>query len=1008
MAAYVSGNPATTSLNISPDQSTLEGLSTQDLFQMVHVTEQGLDVPKSQVGAVQQLATPVSTSHALVDPTYAVSNSDEDVLFNMLGYSEEICASGNELCTMKTLPGIEKFIKKSQTVQNSSEQVVYCENSNQKDLLCCCGSLPDREEVPDDQIFVKNEQMYRLPHVGFLSLGSKDFCGFERNGEWHISLLEVMSKFSATLRCPFEMYLSAKGNSMDFLSLCVEELEYLRQRKRCLEHMLTTRLLSLCQFREISLGILRENGHSHTVYRTFRDIVESKCFLKKCTNMKCSKCGRPITQTPQKDTYIMIEEPDYSIVCKEKAVSPHQKNTFKVGTVNVGGVVFTAFQVDGQSYICVRHLTSRNIISLSIVQYRLQLLEKHTRKAPSGLDFYFESHGLKLAKEDWIDLVTLQCICCLGANALNHKCFNGLQVYNRLAKGQFQECYNVEMEVIDDMVGLPGEMQLEPRINTTVQNHSETKSQKPKEHHLSRKSKGSVKNNEHVKLIMDSESACNNNNQIELQSDRLSLGNCTLVFLKQNGLVLTESDATSAVVISNQTEAVTTGIKRQKKGKRKTRKSDKPLLGENIHVKPRYLVQSRLRKKFDDDSQTEQGFQSPLPQTAQSPLSQISEYTASANLTEKQRQEQGLGHRLPVLKTLNSQALEPCKPSSSTHVHTQVGNVEACQLFNTSVVCSGHQPSSTNVICSKQLKNLEPCSLPNTNVVHSQFKSLEYCQSPTTSDDRTDEFINNLKNSEKSEDEQMHERTLQVIGSCDDISRLKGNDKLESTDVILFQSKSGQLLQCTPLFSLDDSDHSSKTKELDQVCHNDNAAPLNSELKDVEKSSECIISAIENSNVADTKSMVDEEEGHTVTTVSSVAFTPSSPSTPNKNALSTPLSSPIISRSNEDFHALVTESINSEDSFSNSLNMLAESVNQSNSSSEISEIKDWNLFKEKMMGILSNLLKHIDIRKCSQHGHKLQLEMLLKCSSEESYPGMLKSKLVLTCLCCRDFLQLVL
>ncbi|KAL5021619.1 hypothetical protein ScPMuIL_000774 [Solemya velum] len=942
---YASATPSTTSLNMPPDRTTLDISATQDdLDQMVQGRVQ--EVPSSECSAHQQHTTLVTTSHFLSSPTF--TNSEEDALLNMLDYPEEICAQGNDLSAVKSLPGIDKLVK---TVHKNSEKIVYYDKFDEKDLLCCCKASSDREEVPDDQIFMKNDQLYRLPHIGFLSIGSQDFCGFQRNdGEWYISVLELMSSFSASERIPFEICLAAKGSSIDYLSLCMEELDYLRQRQRVLPNLLTTRLLSLSQFREICARVLERPWNLNCVYRTFTDIVQSKCFLKKCTNMKCSKCGKPISRTTTKDTYVLLEEPDYNVIHKEKVkpISPHKKNTFKVGTVVVGDVVFTAFQVDGRSYICVKHLISKHILTLGIMQYRLNMLEKRTRQAPTGLDFYLESQGLRLAREEWIDLVTLQCICCLGTSSLNRKCVNSL--YNRLAKGQYEEHYTVEMEVLDDRVPLAATptqlfdtpMQMELKESESGRKKSKSKTRHSKKHSHSLKSK----KNELVGSVIDSDpSACENKTLLKLHSDKAPLGASTLVFLKKNGFVLSNKSSVEMSASSGQMEAVITGVKKQKRERRKPSKSHKSVREENIYLKPRYPIQSRLRKKFEDYSKKEQRVPSSHPETIRSPPSRISEHSEPTYLqsltlckmTEKQKLSEGQGlspgprPAVPVLKKVPVETIEP------------------------------HQ--SSNPIIANTL-------------------------------DGTDEITNHFKISD------MQMKQCRVDDTCNDLTKVRknGDDKTETQDVILFQSESGELLQCTPMFSLDGLE--SKINETNQVVDSDNektTALDNTDVEEDEKNDE--------QKTPLTKGKIDEniteignKEVDTEAPACSIPFTPSSPSTPVKSVFSTPLSSPIISQCNDDdLSAPLTKNMTSKKSFSNSLDMLASLaavVNQSDNSPGFSEIDDWNTMKENMMSILKKLFKHIEIKKSTERKGKLQLEMLVKPSMQELYPGLYKPESV--------------
>ena len=318
-------------------------------------------------------------------------------------------------------------------------------NMNSRTLtdICTCLATEPREEVPVEQVFLRNEQMYRLPEAGVIALANTEFNAFFKNNQCYVSLSLIYHAVGPVTKRHLEKAMTGATN-LDILTMGDNEFELLSQQTG-LSDGAEKELISVSCLQAICKSI------SQTVeVAPIRSIAFDDVYRKVLgNNVRCNNCGMIIKKDPTEEKYELI----YSQSMCETV--PPSGIPFTVGMVSASNAKFCAFQMDDKTYINIAELIRFKMFTWAAIQRKLKTLGTTTVRAPAGVEEKFDAGVVTLSKGQWIDLVNLRCCCCMGQGKCTIK-GHSEDVWQALKMGQCTYEAGISLIAIDETLDAVG------------------------------------------------------------------------------------------------------------------------------------------------------------------------------------------------------------------------------------------------------------------------------------------------------------------------------------------------------------------------------------------------------------------------------------------------------------------------------------------------------------------------------------------------------------------------
>ena len=330
------------------------------------------------------------------------------------------------------------------------------------DVPCACSVTDGGDEVPVEQVFIRDGQMYRLPEAGVVALAGMEFNAFFRNNQWYISLPLLFHAVGPEAKKHLEKAIVGAAN-LDVLTLGDNELELLTQKTGFTDEILKE-LMSIGSLQAISRSISQKTDIS-----IIRNIACGDIYKKVLgNNVRCSNCGLIIKKEPAEEKYELIWT---HTVCDSLAASGIP---FTVGMVSASNAKFCAFQMNDKTYINLAELVRFKMFTWASVQKKLFSLGVSPDPAPIGVEEQFDSGLTLLSKGQWLDLINLRCLCCMG----NGKCTirgHSEEVWQALKMGHCTYEAGISLIAMDETQNAVGSIPVsEPEQKTISPTSTET------------------------------------------------------------------------------------------------------------------------------------------------------------------------------------------------------------------------------------------------------------------------------------------------------------------------------------------------------------------------------------------------------------------------------------------------------------------------------------------------------------------------------------------------------
>ncbi|XP_061194334.1 uncharacterized protein LOC133202511 [Saccostrea echinata] len=369
-----------------------------------------------------------------------------------------------------------KLMPKNQMLAVKKTISMYWPDFSNYPEVCTCDKLDMGNEIHVEQIWLHMNQMYYLPQIQILAIGTDEFIGIVRDEKNYVSVGEIMMRLLPKLQREVENYILQSMCEVDLMTL--EELAYLKQRG-CTEFDIHE-MISLESLREMCRFLLNKSSKLNSEVSKLAEAATGiyyKKVLEKHT--RCSKCGGAIKCSDILDRYEAIDCPagisskeqklallqrtynDEKLALRQKEViesafskkksspqsstKPGQKNVrIKIGLLLVGGTQFNTFKINDKCYISLKELVAFKISTLQLLQSRLANLEYRPRPAPSCVEKYFIQNDIGVHNTLWIDTVIVRCMCCLGQQKTQ------MPLQKHFKCGDFEELWEKDVDGVDD------------------------------------------------------------------------------------------------------------------------------------------------------------------------------------------------------------------------------------------------------------------------------------------------------------------------------------------------------------------------------------------------------------------------------------------------------------------------------------------------------------------------------------------------------------------------------
>ena len=268
---------------------------------------------------------------------------------------------------------------------------------------CSCPADNKGEEVPVEQVFIRDGQMYRLPEACVVFVGNMELYGFYKNDQWYVSLVMLFHLIGPEAKQLYEKAILNASN-LDIMTMGDNDLDLIIQ-KSGLDRAATSRdLISVTCLQALSRYMCELVDLPVAKNIAFSDIYRKVLG----NNVRCSNCGLIIEKEPTNERYELIwKQTDDAVTDNNIPVT--------AGFVSASNAKFCAFQMNESIYINLAEVVRFKLFNLTAIQKKLCSLDISPIAAPADVELYFESDNALLRKGMWIDLVTLRCVCCMGS-----------------------------------------------------------------------------------------------------------------------------------------------------------------------------------------------------------------------------------------------------------------------------------------------------------------------------------------------------------------------------------------------------------------------------------------------------------------------------------------------------------------------------------------------------------------------------------------------------------------
>ena len=307
---------------------------------------------------------------------------------------------------------VVKSDQRTRTKQNYSKEISYCGLNFHK--TCACSDSEDREEVPEDQIFMFQGQMYRLQEATVIKIGHIQMHAFLRNGLLYVPICMLWHFLDIDSQKHFKKAMS-KEKGFKYEDLLENDQHLVKQKYNLIIRHPKQKMIDLVAVRALAKSIVTE--YDSDIMKT---LAYQPLKVKVCSSeMKCTQCGGTVSKANNFDDYVTLDlssfqtEEDNSTqdFLNNKCENSLKQVDAKIGALYLHKTKFSAFELKNKIYISVKEFVDYKILQLETLQNKLEKLQYKPIIAPPEIENIFLETDVQVCKSLWMSVDKVIAVC---------------------------------------------------------------------------------------------------------------------------------------------------------------------------------------------------------------------------------------------------------------------------------------------------------------------------------------------------------------------------------------------------------------------------------------------------------------------------------------------------------------------------------------------------------------------------------------------------------------------
>lgn len=290
---------------------------------------------------------------------------------------------------------------------------------------CECSGSNEGEDIPIEQLFVCDDQMYRLPGANIIRMGRLEFYAFLREDKFYVPVDSFFRIVGSKIKTMFDNIMKTK--LLKYHSLTSYEIQLLVQKQNFSPSESSRHMIHLVDIQEIS--------HLLLMTCPYNLIVKMLAFSIPChrvlgSQVSCANCGQPKRNSNEDKMYVPLAQRGEHF----------NKIGVTIGTMKIDHAEFTAFELNGKIYLSFKEIARHKIMSLPALQKRMKKISSGPVIAPKGIEEYLFRISSVATNTLWIDTISLRCTVCMC------RLVGRRGLVQQIAKGEFN--YSPEYNIL--------------------------------------------------------------------------------------------------------------------------------------------------------------------------------------------------------------------------------------------------------------------------------------------------------------------------------------------------------------------------------------------------------------------------------------------------------------------------------------------------------------------------------------------------------------------------------
>ncbi|XP_052772552.1 uncharacterized protein LOC128211607 [Mya arenaria] len=305
---------------------------------------------------------------------------------------------------------------------------------NESDLaVTYCKCEPgQREEVPVEQVFNVDGQLFKLSSANVMKIGSFQFYSFKKRSGWYLPVALLHKILGPEMQELFDEIAMEGCYNLTIISMGRNEIELLKQKCAFNEAFESTDLIGLNDVRGICRAIANVLDN-RVVKMIATNPVSRKDLGGHC---QCANCGLSTRRVGR-------------VIDTFKEIDLNQRNTadtgavsdLSVGSLKIGDLDIPAYESEHKHYINIGELVTAKIVDSKQTKHNLGTIGAAFVKAPEEIMKHYScktKERIERLENEWIFVDNLRFVVCMSLNKTGKKkCTLDKKSREMIARGEY-------------------------------------------------------------------------------------------------------------------------------------------------------------------------------------------------------------------------------------------------------------------------------------------------------------------------------------------------------------------------------------------------------------------------------------------------------------------------------------------------------------------------------------------------------------------------------------------